>query len=375
MNIITATILALSALAGPFGSDAMAEPPPTPQRHERPDAMRDATGAAMIQAPAVDPCEIAFEPDFEPVAPGTPQDDDSPARSTRRVPDDRARARTACETARARFGELFGEPVPAIRIVLWDRTGYWIGTDDGRGTVFWPTSEVMASRIVDEAAAERHVATQWSDVLPHESMHALLAARLEALGKPASGGSYGTPLPDWFDEAIAIWAEPLESRRIRLAAARALPDDMRDLRAILTSPHPAAGNTTAFKARDGTAARADDVLHAFYPQSIAVLAFVHALGGDEAVRALARRLIADPADAEAIVGLPGLPDHFADVVEAWRAWLSKEPAGPYAPPDRPTSAAASCGGRDHPRPTPALRSSRPARPSSARPPGSRPGPA
>ncbi|HEX7049193.1 MAG TPA: hypothetical protein VF188_03190 [Longimicrobiales bacterium] len=254
------------------------------------------------------------------------------------APADVARARAACETARARFAELFGAPVPGVRVILQDRAGYRTGTQGARAAVVWPTSEAMTARVEGGAAAERHVAMQWREVLPHEIAHTLLAARFfpeetgEGAGDP-EGAVYGTPLPDWLDEGVAIWAEPLESRRRRLAQARALPEARRDLRAILTSTHPGAGNAAALAVRDGAAVPPDEALRDFYPQSIAVLAFLYDRGGREAVRDLVRRIAAGATLPAAVAGLPGLPARFEDVAAAWEEWL----AGATSDAPRPTS--------------------------------------
>lgn len=241
---------------------------------------------------------------------------------------DAARARAACETARARFVQLFGEPVPAVRIVLWDRPGYRTGTIGDRAAIFWPTAAAMVERArgAGAAATAHYISDQWRNVLPHETMHALLAARFDVDQSSGTAASYGTPFPDWFDEGVAIWAEPLEHRRARLAQARALPEARRDLRAILTATHPAAGTAAVPAIRDGAGPPPNEALWAFYPQAIAVVTFVYNAGGKAALRELARRFIARPAAAYAIADLPGLPADFAGVVAAWETWLGR-PAG------------------------------------------------
>jgi hypothetical protein len=63
---------------------------------------------------------------------------------------DVALARAACDTARVRFAELFGDAAPGALVVLHDHPGFYPG------------------------------------------------------GGAAGHGGYGTPLPDWFEEGIAI---------------------------------------------------------------------------------------------------------------------------------------------------------------------------
>lgn len=232
--------------------------------------------------------------------------------------DDVALAITACESARARFGELFGEPVPNVRIQLTRDSGYRIGTEEAGAAVLWPTSEAM------RPAEDDHVALQWREVLPHEASHALLTARFFADVEIAED-DYGTPLPDWLDEGVAIWAEPEESRAERIAQARGLPAHRRGLEDILTAPHPAMANAAAWRMRDGAAPPSDDeALWAFYPQSIAVLAFVLETGGPEALRGFVERALERPSEVgvSALVGLPGMGEDEAGVVAAWEEWLT-----------------------------------------------------
>lgn len=238
--------------------------------------------------------------------------------------DDEVRARTACQAARTRFAELFGDPVPEVRIILWEEAHYRMGVLRGEAAIFWPSSQAMTPRTDDRAAAEHHLAAQWREVLPHEISHLLLAVRFFPDRAATPAGGYGTPFPDWLDEAVAIWAEPLESRQRRVEQARELPAEFRDLRTILTSPHPATGQSAAYISRDGTARPADFTLWAFYPQAISVLTFIHDHGGTAATRELARRLAGDSGgslDPQVLTGLPGLPVDFEGVDAAWNQWI------------------------------------------------------
>jgi hypothetical protein len=234
--------------------------------------------------------------------------------------DDVSRAHSACATARERFTELFGMSAPRVRIVLADRPGYRVSSDGDIGVVYWPTGAALAAQAGRGAASDRAVAAQWRDVLPHETMHALTIAAFYPDGFTPDG--YGTPLPDWLEEGFGIWGEPLSNRTIRLQQARALPATRRDLVTIIALSHPAASNAPLLDARDGAPLPADDqALWAFYPQSIAVVSFVHAKGGAAAVRELVRRSARDPHDANVLAGLPGLPASMRDVVAAWNAWI------------------------------------------------------
>lgn len=234
---------------------------------------------------------------------------------------DAERARVACELARARIGGLLGHDIPAVLVMVEARAGYRIGILDQRAVVLWPSSDAMAVRAGTSAAATAHARAQWRETLPHEIGHALTAAHFFPDGEFTADG-YGTPLPDWFEEGLAIWAEPMRHRDRRLAAARALPRDRLDLRAILSGEHPAARDAAALTARDGAAPPVDDDLWDFYPQSFAVLAFLHDRGGPDAVRELATRFMAGRTDPDTVVGLPGLPDTFEAVEADWSDWIA-----------------------------------------------------
>lgn len=224
------------------------------------------------------------------------------------------RAADACRAARSGFADLFGDPVPPVRVVLWDRPGYRTGLDGDTAVVFWPSGRAADDRAADPA------------MLPHEIAHVLVAGRFYGRADDPSGG-YGTPLADWLEEGVAIWVEPGWQREARIARARALPPERRDLATILASPHPASDRPSLLAIRDGAAPPSSRALWDFYPQSIAVLSFVHDRGGAVAVRALVRRLMADPSDPRGLAGLPGMPRHREGVLRAWERWVA-EPAGP-----------------------------------------------
>lgn len=230
------------------------------------------------------------------------------------------RALAACRTARARFGELFGDSVPAVHIVLHEDSGYEVASAGSTGIVFWPSTRALSAAHGATGAAH----AQWREVLPHEVMHALTMAAFYRGGGAGGHGGYGTPLPDWFEEGIAIWGEPEESRLGRIRQARRLPAARQDLAGILAAAHPVAGNATLMAPVPGAPAPRDESLRAFYPQSIAVLSFVLDAGGTAAIRELAVRLVADPGDGAALVGLPGLPPDRGGLEAEWRRWLSQD---------------------------------------------------
>src|SRR5688572_1312252 len=243
---------------------------------------------------------------------------------------DVSRAQTACRSARARFAELFGDSVPAVLVVLHEQPGYRVSAEGDVGLVYWPSSSAMAERLGTGAEAEQKVAAQWREVLPHEIMHALTVARFYSKAGGAAHDGYGTPLPDWFEEAVGIWGEPVQSRRTRVRQARSRPELGSALQSILRQPHPAAANRALLDARTGAPLpRADQTLWSFYPRAIAVLTFVHETGGSAAVSELAQRLVRDPASTHALVGLAGMPTDAVGVARAWQKWVATttEPGG------------------------------------------------
>lgn len=240
------------------------------------------------------------------------------------VAEDMARARAACDIARERFARLIGESAPRVQIVLREQTGYRTSADGGTAILYWPTGATLRTHLGSGTAAERQIAQQWSDVLPHEIGHALMIAHFYPTGGASTHRGYGTPLADWFEEAVAIWAEPDASRATRLAQARRLPPHRQDLERILSGSHPAAANTAYLASRDAGTPAANAALWAFYPQSYAVLAFVHEHGGTTAVAELARRIRAgEGAGARLLVGLNGLPLSNADLLRLWQVWITR----------------------------------------------------
>ncbi|HSJ15912.1 MAG TPA: hypothetical protein VK939_16005 [Longimicrobiales bacterium] len=231
------------------------------------------------------------------------------------------RARAACDVARARFQDLFGVAAPALEIVLREQPGYRVSDVGAGARVYWPTSAALGGSARTGSDPARPAQEQWREVLPHEAMHALLAAHFFGAGDDLSA-PYGTPLPDWFEEGVAIWAESDLYRGVRMAQARRLEPRFRVLPEILAGAHPAASNPALLAARDGAALPADDAaVWAFYPQSLAVLGFVYDAGGTSAIQALAARLLGESRDTDTLAGLPGLPATADEVIAAWEAWL------------------------------------------------------
>lgn len=289
---------------------------------------------------------------------------------------DRVLAEQACFQARDGFEELFGNPVPPVLVELHAGSSFALDiADSGAAEIKWPNAEgltrnarALHEKGTTDALIDRFVEAGWAQTLPHEISHLLLFAKWfppESLDSD-SGRRYGSPLPDWLDEAAAIWGESPHLQAQRLAQARELPPESRTLEAILSAEHPSLRsgrrNEGGVMSRsttygecigdcgdhpdEGTTIRrtvADGVLtvdtleadspeqefradkSAFYPKSIAVLTFVFERGGSPAVRTLRRRLMDDDdQDPAVLAGLPGLPETPEQVEALWEDWLETE---------------------------------------------------
>lgn len=278
---------------------------------------------------------------------------------------DLALARAACMNARRRFTSILGDP-PAGTIALSTTRGFAGFTEGARWSLVWPTSSRLAAgmlRLPTGAApsdARRFIAEQWREVLPHELGHVMFGAWLLTPGREMAG-EYGTYMPDWVDEAVAISMEPDTIRGVRLAQARGfLP--LPGLAEVLAFRHPLRGNRDeAFSTRvvssppcDGSCDRERpgdtrtitervfrdgrvtvdtayvagarpldaDPLARFYVLSYALWSYVESRGGREAITTLVSRLRRNPRDPMAMAGLPGLPSTLPAIDADWRAWLA-----------------------------------------------------
>ena len=278
---------------------------------------------------------------------------------------DASLARAACSRARSRFAGMLGEAPPGT-IVISATEGFSGSTLGGRWSLTWPTSARLATGIAGPGAAaapsesRRFIEEQWRDVLPHEIGHVMLGAWLYSPGREMTG-EYGTYLPDWVDEAVAISMEPDSIRNARLAQARSF-SPLPPLAEVLAFQHPLSGNRNgAFSTRvlssppcdgpcdrerptdtrvitervfrDGRvtvdtvytagAQRLDaDPLARFYVLSYALWAYIEDRGGRDAIATVMTRLRRNSRDQAALAGLPGMPATLGAVDADWRAWLS-----------------------------------------------------
>ncbi len=300
-----------------------------------------ALGACSLPNPGPDPCVVTG------AAPRT----------------DVSRARAACAQARERFAATLGE-APSGTIALSPTQGLSTFTEGGRWTLTWPMSSRLTGSMPrsnpSDAETRRFLDEQWQEVLPHELGHIMLGAYLYSPGRVLTG-EYGTYMPDWIDEAVAISMEPNATRADRLAQARAFTR-LPPLGEVLRFSHPYGGSRTeAFSTRivssppcEGPCARErpgdtriitervfrdgrvtvdttyvageraleSDPLARFYVLSYALWAYVEARGGRRATDTLLERYRRNPRDMNAIAGVPGLPATVAAVEADWHGWLT-----------------------------------------------------
>ena len=275
---------------------------------------------------------------------------------------DRGLAQSACLRARQRFSAILGQ-APAGTISLSATQGFSGYTQAGRWTLTWPTSARLGAgmgRTADATESRRFVEEQWREVLPHELGHVMLGAWLYSPGRDMAG-EYGTYMPDWVDEAVAISMEPDTIRRERLSQARSF-SPLPSVAEVLAFRHPLRGRADeAFSTRvlssppcegpcdrerpadtrtiterifrdgrvtvDTTWAAGEqrldaDPLARFYVLSYALWSYIEARGGRDAIATLIERLRRNPRDGAVLAGLPGLPRTPAAIDADWRGWLA-----------------------------------------------------
>ncbi len=217
----------------------------------------------------------------------------------------------------------------------------------------------------------------------HEVGHMWLDPEFEGIAHADTFRTkYGTPAPDWFDEAWAVWAEAVAPRQQRFDQFRSdatpslatlvtmrhpvqaqndakqasprttagsttyetvvidpcsgncdyLPDSLRGKvmsRTITRAPDGRVDTTTIWTDRATSAAAqaaAQQSVEAehFYPLSYSLLRYIRETGGEAAVRELIARYRADTTPrVDALAGLPGLPAGIDALEQGWLAFLAE----------------------------------------------------
>ena len=271
-------------------------------------------------------------------------------------------ARKACARVELRFAELFGTRAPTGGLLLSREPGIASEAGYGKWHLRWPVSARLREAAKSLGKNDGSVMEEWETTLPHEIGHVMLAAFFYPNALPIAEGEYGTPLPDWFDEAVAVWMEPPAMRQERLTQARAMLHQAA-LAQILKARHPFAdladgayqtrivlngpcrrqcgsrirpsdtqrivnrifrdgrveAETTYFA---GDSLARDEPEARFYAHSFAILQYIVDRGGRRAVRELSARLQQNRFDSSVLIGLPGLPGDSTSLECDWQLWLT-----------------------------------------------------
>lgn len=153
-----------------------------------------------------------------------------------------------CRETVGRVEDLLDSPVARVAIEVKEEL-YAIGMVVRNGAVAlgWP-SRARWLAASDELGFGDDTARMgdWADeLLRHELAHFISRATIYGNPVPLAPRAYGTALPDWLEEAMAIWAEPAESRRQRIDRLLELDlDSIPELTAIVTARHPNTGEST-----------------------------------------------------------------------------------------------------------------------------------
>ena len=273
-----------------------------------------------------------------------------------------------CETIARRWSLLLPtQPSPGvIRIVK--REGYG-GMDSPGGWVLevpMPDPHPGDAKYRSSDGLLRYYA---DGVIPHEAGHRLFTMYF-GQRNAVKPGQYGSPAPDWIDEAPAVWMESQKQRQGRMKAVlRTKPS----LAALVTMENPSADfvqrkspdaynfqrivtppctkctwlpdslrkkyRITEFRVNAG--GRADTVVsyssrnpskddtieeREFYPLAYSLLRFIRVRGGAGAVRELIARYQEDPTPRVAVFAtLPGLPASVDAFEKAWHEFLGNPP--------------------------------------------------
>jgi hypothetical protein len=264
-------------------------------------------------------------------------------------------------------GLMSGAPTPGeIRLI---QRGAPNSTDNGpHWTLEWP-APLASAPSVQKRKRDGLTAHLAENILPHEAGHHVLKTYLGLSTRAPDG--YGSPAPDWIDEAAAVWMESRAAREQRMRglgnsqpslekialmghpmrneirddmlgntahvertitppcpACKSLPERMRTKYTIVTTTISAGGSTKTVVSYADADPNASETFEQrnFYPLAYSLLRFVRERGGVSAVIELMGRYRDNPAPrVAALLGLPGLPNTASAFEAAWRDFLRNPP--------------------------------------------------
>lgn len=225
------------------------------------------------------------------------------------------RALRACQSAGEQLSRILGMAAPPGVILLADDSTLSDDDVQRRTGELWGmaiTHDAVSPEFLDLGAGQQVSAGGY---LTHEAAHRIAYAMLFPTAEDApspSGPAYGSPLPDWLDEALGQLTEPEADQRARLAPLSegsiiyALP-----LRRFLYMPHPALQGVPA-----GAPLR-----RVFYGQSLAFALFLQERGGAEGFRGFVQAVRNGQTQGVALTSISGLPGDGGELEAAWLGWL------------------------------------------------------
>lgn len=269
--------------------------------------------------------------------------------------DEAERAARAQAGAAARFATYFGEAPAGVLILSssYDSTAaqefanthglpyalVWLSTSDAQAM----TARAMRKARVQPARIRRAIAAMvdgHESTLRHELGHSMYAATFWPNATDVGDGHYGSPAPDWLDEAAAILMESVESQG-KLAgeflhAGKLAPRDTPPLAEFLDMEHPVLTPALARelerhgqKSDSGVqmlvSGNANTLRAAsFYGQALLTGMFLIEVSGDPRILAPISSAVAGGSsfsDWLAEAGpRHGLPDNLAALQTAWETW-------------------------------------------------------
>jgi hypothetical protein len=286
----------------------------------------------------------------------------------------RGRGADICAQVQRAWQTYLGLPVAPGGIDVEDIVGFRLSQLDDEWHVAFPLATGRYDR--DALRPNDGIVHYFArSVIPHEAGHIALRAAFPELTHTGTGAEYGTILPDWLDEAIAI---AMEARDIREGRLRSVGSVTPSLARLATMQHPNLVERVPIQALHGftrsqrvvvppctqcfwrpdslkgmyeitdtgvnAAGRPDTIVwywptdplldnstegRMFYPLSYALLRFIHHGGGPAAVRELIRRYSRTPkTEIAPLAGLPGLPRSIAEFETAWLQFLKRLPPEP-----------------------------------------------
>lgn len=219
--------------------------------------------------------------------------------------------------------------------------------------VWLPASakRTMTERAMRQAGLDREriiralagAAEQEATTLRHEVGHALYAAMYwpDAVGSLQE--RYGTPAPDWLDEAAAILMEPAEAQArhagLFIDAAKRRPRTVPDLGDFLHAEHPvrsaALGRALSRGPRSGSGVQMTVAtgggfpgLDSFYGQSLLLALFLAETSGDPRILVPISAAIAAGATFDQWLATDGarhgLPSDVPALQALWDGWLKSQ---------------------------------------------------